>query len=578
MSNTLTSGTTSGLVIDYENETEFVLGGATISYSVVEGSVAGLVLESGAVANFVTLYPSQNAIEVDSGAVANNTLLEDEELIYGTDDNATVIGAGFQYIYAGGVANNTTIGGNSAGSDGLQYIETGGTADNNIVLEGGHQYFEGGTAQNTTVFSGGLVYNGDGTISFLTIDGGTAIVGEEGTLGGSIDFAGTSSVLEVESTANILSGSTITGFGPTDQIDLFGVSYSSAGTVTLGANNTLTVVENAETYILSLDPVQTFNGTFSIGAITINRTASTEITYSTACFAAGTRIRKPSGALAPVEGLRPGEALQLYSGKAAAIAWVGHRNIDLSRHPRQETVQPILISAGALGAGIPLRDLVVSPDHALYLDGHLIPSKALRNGFSIRQLNRRCVTYYHIELAEHAVLVAEGVPAESYLETGNRAAFANGGPAVVLHPNFAQTIRERKSCAPFVESGPVVEAVRRRILDRAGIETTEDPRLRIRYQDGAAIISSRAAIPGEIFADPRDRRRLGVKIARLEIGGVAIAVDHPALVEGWHDMEADGRWTNGRAVVPKSMVGGGKVRVVLAATLRYPVARQRRAG
>jgi hypothetical protein len=95
--------------------------------------------------------------------------------------------------------------------------------------------------------------------------------------------------------------------------------------------------------------------------------------------------------------------------------------------------------------------------------------------------------------------------------------------------------------------------------------------LKISYRKGSAIIESRAAVPGELTADPRDRRRLGVKIAALEIGGENIPLDHPMLAEGWHDPEPDGRWTNGRAVVPKALLGGGgSIHISLAATLAYP--------
>ena len=199
------------------------------------------------------------------------------------------------------------------------------------------------------------------------------------------------------------------------------------------------------------------------------------------------------------------------------------------------------------------------------------PLKTLINGFSIRQLNRSQITYYHIELATHAVLFAEGAAAESYLETGNRAAFENGGAAVILHPDFGQVLRVKNGCAPFADAGPVVEAVRQCILDRAGIVTTCDPQLKISYRKGSAIIESRAAVPGELTADPRDRRRLGVKIAALEIGGENIPLDHPMLAEGWHDPEPDGRWTNGRAVVPKALLGRcGSIHISLAATLAYP--------
>jgi hypothetical protein len=294
--------------------------------------------------------------------------------------------------------------------------------------------------------------------------------------------------------------------------------------------------------------------------------------YNTACFAAGTRILTADGRMVAVEEMQVGEKLETYGGQAAAIIWIGHRTIALARHPCPETVQPILIAAGALGIGIPCRDLVVSPDHAMYLHGHLIPAKALLNGFSIRQLNRARITYYHIEFAQHAILFAEAAAAESYLDTGNRAAFEDGGPALNLHPDFAQRLREAKGCAPFAESGPAVEAARQHILNRADIETTSDPALTIRYRKDTAIIESRSAIPGEIFADPRDRRRLGVKIASLRADGHDIPLDHPALSAGWHHPEPDGRWTNGSAEIPGSLLRGCRnLQFTLAATLRYPL-------
>jgi len=290
------------------------------------------------------------------------------------------------------------------------------------------------------------------------------------------------------------------------------------------------------------------------------------------CFAAGTRILLADGSEMPVEALAVGDAVALHGGATAPILWIGKRKILLKTHPKPDLVRPVLIKAQALGDGLPKRDLAVSPDHALFFNGHLIPAKVLLNGFSIRQTAPGEVTYYHIELARHAVLLAEGVGCESYLDTGNRAAFQNDGVVVMLHPQFAQGMREKNSCAPLVEAGPVVEAVRQQILGRAGIETTSDPAMEIRFEAGCAVILSRSAVPGELTADPRDRRRLGVKIDRLQIGGREIALDHPALVEGWYEPEADGRWTDGRAVIPAGLLGGAMaVEISLAAALSYPV-------
>jgi hypothetical protein len=290
------------------------------------------------------------------------------------------------------------------------------------------------------------------------------------------------------------------------------------------------------------------------------------------CFAAGTRILTASGAQVEVEALAIGDHVALTNGQTAPIIWIGRRLVAPPAHPNPMLVQPVLIAADALAEGLPRRDLLVSPDHALFLEGHLIPAKALLNGATIRQVPVQEVCYYHIELAEHAVLLAEGVAAESYLETGNRGAFENGGAIVTLHPQFAQAMRHEKSCAPLVEDGPVVEAVRRRCIERAGIETTTAPGMEIIHENGAAVISSRSAIPGEITPDPRDGRRLGVKVARLEIGQRDVPLSHPDLAEGWHAPEADGRWTNGRGVIPASLVNGEtSVRVWQTGSLVYPV-------
>lgn len=295
------------------------------------------------------------------------------------------------------------------------------------------------------------------------------------------------------------------------------------------------------------------------------------------CFAAGTRILLRRGEVG-VEDLIIGDEVILATGGTAPIRWIGQRSVSLANHPKKSDLLPVLIKAGALAPSMPGRDLLVSPDHALFLDGHLIPAKALLNGGSIHQLNRDHITYYHIELPEHGILLAESTPAESYLDTGNRTAFDNAGIAVSLNPDFAptaaQTLREQKSCAPLVESGPVVEAVRSRILARHTIITTADPQLHLQPRpNGDIVIRSRATMPALRSPDPRDRRRLGVKIARISLDGQDIPLDHPALTQGWHSAEPDGRWTNGRAIIPASLHQGGTITLTLAASLIYPIRR-----
>jgi hypothetical protein len=110
--------------------------------------------------------------------------------------------------------------------------------------------------------------------------------------------------------------------------------------------------------------------------------------------------------------------------------------------------------------------LSLSPNHALYVDGQLIPVRLLINGTSIASVPVHEISYYHIELEHHDVLLAEGMPVESWLDNGDRGDFANSDEPMTLFPAFARpvtrgaTVWETKGCAPLVLHGPVLERVR----------------------------------------------------------------------------------------------------------------------
>jgi hypothetical protein len=179
---------------------------------------------------------------------------------------------------------------------------------------------------------------------------------------------------------------------------------------------------------------------------------------SVACFAAGTRIATGTGDIA-VEHLRPGMTVRTQDG-TSVINWIGHRRIDLARHPHPARVAPVRIRAHAFGPGAPARDLRLSPDHAVFADGVLVPVKHLIDGAHVVQERPDAITYYHVECNDHVVLFAEGLGAESYLDTGDRAGFANGGRPAAPPPDFARRAREAGSCAELVVAGPRLAAAR----------------------------------------------------------------------------------------------------------------------
>ena len=176
---------------------------------------------------------------------------------------------------------------------------------------------------------------------------------------------------------------------------------------------------------------------------------------SAPCFCAGTSILTPAGERM-VETLMQGDiVLTIVCDELSPqpVKWLGRRRIDLTAYPRPETVAPIRIRRGAFADNMPHTDLLVSPDHAVFVDGKLICVRQLINGATIRQEKGwTSVEYFHVELDAHSILLAEGLPAESYLNTSNRGFFANSGEPLLLHPDLTDETdyptREAGSCAP----------------------------------------------------------------------------------------------------------------------------------
>jgi hypothetical protein len=193
-----------------------------------------------------------------------------------------------------------------------------------------------------------------------------------------------------------------------------------------------------------------------------------------ACFVRGTRIATVKGE-ADIETLRPGDRVWTREGVLAPIVWVGRRRIDCRRHPDPSTVYPIWIRPHAFGQGAPRRDLFLSPDHAIFLDGVLVPIKHLVDGAGIARIPVAEVEYFHIELSDHEVILAEGLEVESYLDTGEDELFGREGQAIALFPALSRRpagdIWETRARAPLVVTGPKLAELRRRVChpNRAGI-------------------------------------------------------------------------------------------------------------
>jgi hypothetical protein len=312
---------------------------------------------------------------------------------------------------------------------------------------------DGGDPKQGGLGDGGLqkwTFGGTSWTLDYTLSAGLNLVPDTGTAGTTGLIGLTGEVLANGSVALYATNSTL---GDLDQTYLYGITDQLSAT-TLPTAESFTVLDTA--------PVDT-----NIRGVSFAPTAP--------CFAAGTMIRTASGEVA-VEALAVGDAVVTQAGAGEPIRWIGHRTVDCLRHAQPEAVLPVRIAPDAFGPGLPARSLFLSPDHAILAEGVLIPVKHLINGTCIRQVAAGRVTYFHIELAEHAIILAEGLPAESYLDTGDRSDFANGGAAMTLHPVWGTEARDvtlihdALGAAPLRVAGAEVDRVRAMLATHAAAE------------------------------------------------------------------------------------------------------------
>lgn len=146
------------------------------------------------------------------------------------------------------------------------------------------------------------------------------------------------------------------------------------------------------------------------------------------CFTRGTLILTTEGEVV-VERLAVGTEIVTASGPKP-VKWIGRQTLrrppSATWHPR---LLPVRISQFAIDDCTPCRDVVLSQDHSLFVDGALIPARHLVNGHSIRfderALELQALEYFHVELDAHEVIYADGLPVESFLYSGGTIAWDN---------------------------------------------------------------------------------------------------------------------------------------------------------
>jgi hypothetical protein len=208
------------------------------------------------------------------------------------------------------------------------------------------------------------------------------------------------------------------------------------------------------------------------------------------CFLTGTRIKTPEGET-NIEELRIGNKVLTASGEAKPIKFIGRRKLSRERTgPRKKGEGPLKISRFAIDGKAPLSDLYITPEHAIYIDGILIPARNLVNGVTIvadAKPEALSLTLFHIELDTHEAILAEGLAVESF-RRDNQLTYAywfdNADEYVALYgppgeppAPFAPILRYRSSrqelashmrsaLAPVYDSRKPIEKVRDRVIDR----------------------------------------------------------------------------------------------------------------
>ncbi len=427
----------------------------------------------------------------------------------------------------------------------------------------------------------GVAINPFAGIGFAMVSDATISVVLGGWLTGVLAYDGSDDALTVAAGTD-----TITATGAASEI----VAALSRGDFTYTAN----AGSSGDTLSLALAGPNLFLS-LTAGHAAVATSTVAQAVAATACYRAGTRIATPRGER-DVASLAAGDEVLTASGVARRIRFVGRRGYAAAQVGRHAHLQPIRIGASALGAGLPRRDLFVSPRHAMLIDGVLVPAEALVDGERVTRCGAAIsVSYVHVELDSHDVILAEGAPSETFCDCDNRWMFDNADADAA--PAAASAALRWATCAPLVDGGTALATIRARLGLGAAMHASvalvaDDRRVTPARQGDGVFVFHLPAVPRRLrlvspsrvpreTGEGADARRLGVAVHSIAFAAAGLRViltpDSELLCDGFHDAERAQRWTDGDAALPLDRLGGvaGPVEVTIAATELPRVARPR---
>jgi hypothetical protein len=368
----------------------------------------------------------------------------------------------------------TTIDSSNVGNPG-DTIQLNLVASGTVIVDGVNANISNivgiGAVSNTTIEA----VNG----ANVTINAGLASVGAGSTYTYAIGAGSSITVDASLINVGLLNGVTV-DFASANGSGLFAYNPGGINLSLTSAPNVVNVQSGDKIEVVGSDSItQTGNtvnffgalgilsplGSYTIPAgVTYTYDASTDTLTFTSCFLRGTLIQTPEGDI-PVEDLRVGDVVVTHNG-VAEIKWVGRRRLDPKAIDKPRDTLPVRIQAGAIAENVPARDLYVSPDHCMFLEGSLIPAKFLMNGTTVTQEPTLVpFEYFHIELEQHSIVLAEGAQTETYLDLGGRLSFLE--PGVLRFGPLTGTRTWNDWCYPPVYAGTVLEAARLSLQNRA---------------------------------------------------------------------------------------------------------------
>ena len=441
---------------------ELAAGGTLTNAGTISGGLGGL--------GGVGLATGTNGDAVHFGAGDSRLIVEGGAVFEG---NVTATDASYNVLELGTVGGPGTLSGVGTQFTGFDHLQVdsgaswdvAGTTTLGAYLSVANYGTIAESSTDNLTINGSVTNDGtiidDGTLDISGPITGTGVIEVDPSLlilgavaaGQAIDLNGTNNVIDLTDPTQFLG--TIGGFAATDTIEVPGVISSDSFNP---SNGVLTVIASGGTYDLQFANPGGYSNeyfNFSGGTITLS---------GMPCYCPGTLILTPCGEVA-VKDLAIGDWVITHTGEPEPVKWIGRRSYAGRFLAGQTHILPMRIQAGALAEGLPKRDLWVSPRHAMYLEGYLVPAGELVNGLSITQEPVERVDYIHIELASHAVIWAEGAAAETFVDDNSRMLFENAEEYAQLYPDEERS--PAQFCAERLSSCYEAEMIRWRLADRA---------------------------------------------------------------------------------------------------------------